>query len=102
MSDVLDEHGFEDIAHELFEDLLKASRHTGQRVTETTFAHVTALCESLIKLLNKICIEDIGQKKNDIKLLKPLASSIQLAFPESEEATAFSRQVSATVGARNV
>ena len=102
MSDVLDEHGFEDIAHELFENLLKASRHTGQRATGTTYAHVTGLCESLSKLLNKICIEDNGQKKNDIKLLKPLASSIQLAFPESEEAAAFSRQVSATVGARNV
>jgi hypothetical protein len=101
MSDVLEEHGFEGIAHEIFEDLLKASRHTGQRVAGTTYAHVTGLCDSLIKILNKICIEDNGKKKNEIKLLKPLASSIQLAFSDSEEAAAFSRQVSATVGARN-
>ncbi|MBT3765595.1 MAG: response regulator [Rhodospirillaceae bacterium] len=101
IAEILEKHGFADEAHGLFEDILKASRDAGQRVAGTDYAHVTELCDSLIKLLNKICIEDQGAIKKDIKLLKPMASSIHLAFSESEEAAAFSRQVSNSVSNRN-
>ena len=96
----LKEHGFVDQAHGFFEDILKSSRAAGQRVAGTDFAHVSWLCEPLINILNKICLEDEGSNKKDIKLLKPLANSIHLAFSESEEAAAFSRKVSDSVGTR--
>jgi hypothetical protein len=100
IAEVLKEHGFVDQAHGFFEDILKSSRAAGQRVAGTDFAHVSWLCEPLINILNKICLEDEGSNKKDIKLLKPLANSIHLAFSESEEAAAFSRKVSDSVGTR--
>jgi CheY-like chemotaxis protein len=74
---------------------------TGRRMINTKYAHVSQLCDSLIKVTNAICASVTTGKPSfkDVRLLKPLSQAIRVGFESETHAAASAKMISAEIGA---
>lgn len=67
--------------------LLYIAEDTARRMVDTPYAHVSELCSSLIKVTSALIDAGDNPNETDVRLLKPLAKSIQKGFDQSNDDT---------------
>ena len=83
------EKGAIDSTTEAFLDrLLAVTKDTARRLVGTKYAHISELCDSLVKVTGSILKSKDKPDGRDAKLLLPLSQAIQAAFATDDERTA--------------
>jgi DNA-binding response OmpR family regulator len=85
-------------AEEHLRRLLYVGEDTSRRMVGTKYAHVSDLCQSLIKVTRDIRATISRPQAKDIKLLTPLAQAIARGFDSAEETAKAARAISKQVG----
>ena len=81
--------------------LLYVAEDIARRMVNSPYAHVSELCNTLIGVTRRIIDAGDFPVPKDVELLMPLSRSIQAGFDESsDEAKAFARSISDTVGGK--
>ena len=92
------ERGDVDQTTEAFLDrLLFVAEDTGRRLADTKYAHVSDLCESLIKVTGSVRGSTEGPGLREVKLLKPLSQAIRAGFELREDAVSSARKISSEI-----
>lgn len=87
-------------AKALLERLLFVAQDTARRMVDTPYAHVSELCNSLIKVTGNILASVDAPTPKDVQLLTPLAQAIRKGFDESSTEIAHTvREISASISA---
>jgi response regulator RpfG family c-di-GMP phosphodiesterase len=82
-------NGLVDSTNEAFLDrLLAVGNDTARRLVGTKYAHVSELCDSLVKVTESILATKDQPSARDIKLLAPLSQAIKAAFSADDDQTA--------------
>ncbi|MDP6883076.1 MAG: response regulator [Rhodospirillales bacterium] len=89
------ENGVVDSTNEAFlERLLGVAKDTARRLVGTKYAHISELCDSLVKVTDSILATKDQPNDRDVKLLAPLSQAIKAAFvADDEQTTATVRQI---------
>ena len=83
------EKGVFDSTTEAFLDrLLAVAEDTARRLGGTKYAHISELCDSLVKITQSILAAREQLNARDVKLLRPLSQAIQASFAADDERTA--------------
>ena len=93
------EKGVVDSTTEAFLDrLLVVGNDTARRLGGTKYAHVSELCNSLVKVTGSILESKDQPNERDIKLLPPLSQAIKAAFAADDaQTTASAREIYAQI-----
>jgi DNA-binding response OmpR family regulator len=78
--------------------LLYVAEDTSRRMVGTKYAHVSDLCQSLIKVTRDIRATVSKPASKDVQLLAPLSQAISRGFDSAEETAKAARQISRQVG----
>ena len=89
------EKGVVDSTNKAFLDrLLVVAKDTARRLGGTKYAHISELCDSLVKVTESILAAEDEPNARDVKLLSPLSQAIKTAFAADDEKTmAAARQI---------
>lgn len=68
--------------------LLAVAKDTARRLGGTKYAHISELCDSLVKVTASIRDAKDQPNSRDVKLLRPLSQAIQAAFAADDQQTA--------------
>lgn len=78
--------------------LLYVAEDISRRMTDTPYAHVSELCNTMIDVTRRVISSDGKPSQQDIDLLKPVAMAIETGFAECDGKTQrMAREISRTV-----